>query len=151
MTNNTDSPMDNKPKPRLKDYLLPALVTFCALFALTFYLDHRPDYHASVSYDDKILWEIEGNSNSIVFTSITDTSSNNLDTAVWFKNNNNKLIKLGIIPDKGNKQSRRIELPQSLSVAIGSRLLISKASKKTGKMLNKPLQYHIQLTDINDE
>ncbi len=151
MTNNTDSPMDNKPKPRIKDYLRPALLTFCALFALTFYLDHRPDYHATVSDDEKTLWKIEGNSHSIVFTSIANTSSNNLDTAVWFKNNDNKLIKLGIIPDEGNKQSRRIELPKSLSVAIGSQLLISKASKKTGGILNKPLQYQITLTDINDE
>ncbi len=151
MTHNTDNPMDNKPKPRLKDYLRPALLTFCALFALTFYLDHRPDYHATVTYDEKTLWEIEGNSNSIVFTSITDTSSNHFDTAVWLKNKDNKQIKLGIIPDKGNKQSRRIELPKSLSVAIGSQLLISKASRKTGHMLNKPLQYRVQLADINDE
>ncbi len=132
-------------------YLTPALLTFCVLFTVTFYWQQRPTYQADVvaATTPSTLWEIEGNGSSIVFTSISDISVAQMDCVAWLQHRGSKPVRLGVIPDTGDKKSRRIKLPKSLAAATGDRVIIAMEPRGANAPLPaKEKQHIVQLTDI---
>lgn len=124
--------------PRLLHYLLPALLTFCLLFALAFYWQHRPAYQATVSAQTptKTLWQIKGNANYIDFISLEPIGTAQQESIAWLQSEYQTPIKLGIIPNTGEHQSRRIELPKSLKAKVGDLVII--VLQQRGVTADKP-------------
>lgn len=111
-----------------------AAMAFCLLFGLVFWLQnlgYRPSpqsqYHASVSglHFPITLWEVEGNRDSIVFTSIRDVSENGRECVAWLKQGDNAPVRLSAIPDTGNKMAYRIALPDNLTIKAGDRVIVA--------------------------
>ncbi len=138
-------------KSRFWHYLTPALLTFCMLFVVTFYWQHRPTYQADVIADTTpvMLWKIEGNNRSINFTSISNISVEQMDCVAWLQHRESTPVRLGVIPDTGDKRSRRIELPKSLVVTTGDHVIIAMEPRGSNAPLpTKEKQHIVQLTDI---
>ncbi len=138
-------------KSRFWHYLAPALLTFCMLFAVTFYWQHRPTYQADVIADTTpaMLWKIEGNHRSINFISISDVSVAQMDCVAWLQHQGSQPVRLGVIPDTGKKKARRIELPKSLAATTGDRVIIAMEPRGSNAPLpTKEKQHIVQLTDI---
>ncbi len=142
-----------KPQKRLARfwyYLTPALLTLCLLFVVTFYWQHRPTYQAIVTAETAptMLWKIEGNKNSIAFTSLRDMSVENMDCVAWLQHGDSSPVVLGVIPDKGNKTSLRIELPKSLAANAGDRIIIAMVKRGVNQLPAKGRQHIVQLTEF---
>ncbi len=141
-------------KSRFWQYLAPALLTFCVLFTVTFYWQQRPTYQADVvaaitPITPATLWQIKGNDSSIVFTSISDVSVAQMDCVAWLQHGNSSPVRLGVIPDTGNKKARRIKLPKSLTATTGDRVIIAMEPRGSNAPLPaKEKQHIVQLTDI---
>ncbi len=143
-----------KPQKRIARfwyYLTPALLTLCLLFIVTFYWQHHPTYQATVIAETTptMLWKIEGNKNSIAFTSTQNVSVENMDCVAWLQHGDSSPVVLGVIPDKGNKTSLRIELPKSLEASAGDRIIIAMVQRGSIKKLPaKDKQHIVQLTEL---
>lgn len=141
---------NHKTSPRFWHYLTPALLTFCLLFVVTFYWQHRPAYQATVLADSTptTLWEIEGNNNSIQFTSISNMAMTNMECVAWLQHAQETPVRLGVIPDGGDKHSRRIELPKSLTVGAGDRIIIAMVARGETTLPTKDKQHIVALRAI---
>lgn len=138
--------------------LIPATaLAFCLLFGAIFWLQnwsYRPDpqshFHASVSGMSllKTLWEIEGNSDSIAFTSISDVSKSGRECVAWLKQGDNAPIRLGVVPDTGDKTSYRIALPHNLVAKAGDHIIIAMVDRGDTRLPPVAEQHIVQLTSI---
>lgn len=115
-------------------YLMPTLVAFCLIFGVMFWLQNptyqvnpQSQYHASVDglHFPITVWEVEGDRDSIAFTSIWDVSEKGWECIAWLKQGDNAPIRLGAVPDTGDKTSYRIDLPENLTAGVGDRVIIA--------------------------
>lgn len=112
-------------------YLIPAFFSLAVLFTGNYYFVHQPSYHAQViaTKNAQPLWEIEGNKNHITFTSINNAAMPNMDCQAWIVQADGQPIRLGAIPDTGHDLTKRVQLPDSLSVSSGDKVIIVMTKK----------------------
>lgn len=111
-------------KPAMLRYLLPAFLTLCTLFGLSYYFAYQPTYKARIVTKDIPLWLIEGNTRSIKFTSLSDVSLDGKHSVAWLVKPNGTVQKLGVIPDWGKEVGRRIALPEVFSTQSGDKVVV---------------------------
>lgn len=142
---------------RLGNVIPATALAFCLLFGMMFWLQnwsYRPDaqsqFHASVnaSHFPITLWEIEGKQDSIAITSIRNVSESGRDCIAWLQQGDNAPIRLGIVPDTGDKTTRRIALPENLSANVGDRIIIAMVDHGDTRLPDVSKQHIVQLTAI---
>lgn len=141
----------------LGKYLTPSLVAFCMIFGVMFWLQNptyqvnpQSQYHASVGglRFPITVWEVEGNSDSIAFISIWDVSEKDRECVAWLKQGDNAPIRLGAVPDTGDKTLRRINLPKNLTANVGDRVIIAMVPVGDTQLPPVEEQHIVQLTAI---
>lgn len=124
----TTSSSQLRRKPAMFRYIMPAFLSLCVLFGVSYYFAHQPTYTANVVADNQAMWQIEGNDKSIRFTSLADVSMDGQQCVAWLVKPDGRSEKLGTVPDTGDKAHRRIALPESLSTSVGDKVIIAMVS-----------------------
>lgn len=134
-------------------FLIPAFLSLAILFVGNFYFSHQAAYHAQmVSIDNqKTIWAITGDTQSITFTSLQNVAVDNMDCQAWVLKPNAAALRLGAIPDTGNNAVKRVSLPEDFSVEAGDMVIVVMTKKNYAKALppeGVPIMNSVILTTI---
>lgn len=122
-------------------YLITAGISFLIIIFFLYQKQINPTYQTDIIIDDKVIWQIKGNTRSLSISSTNiklDESIGNKFSLEIKSKNNNKNLKIGNIPNAGTEKKFRLPLPETWDIQYGDNVLIfENKNKTTGKLITQ--------------